>query len=233
MGARRFLRVSSRAASSPPALGAFALAIGCGSVKDASCDVLVQLSGCSSSLSGVDWRRVSIFATFGACFVGAWQYMLFTVWMQRMVPMASFVQKPLAHKLRDPRGLRGVAIYVCVENGLNQPFGHFPVLYAIKHAIEHSGASATSSLYAGMQRAHASFAEDNLASCAVWVPATVINALFAPPWARVPVMTAMGAGWTCFMSWRRGTPDANADLLRGEIRSSKQQHLCELVSADM
>jgi len=193
-----------------PAFGAFTFAVGCGAAKDASCDALVQTSS-GSSLADIDWRRVSVFASFGACFVGAWQYMLFTVWMQRLVPMTSFVRKPLVEKLKDPHGLRGVAAYVMVENAFNQPFAHFPVLYAMKHAIEHSSADATACVQAGVERARGSFIEDNLASCAVWVPATLINALFVPPWARVPVMSAMGAGWTCFMSWRRGAPDADAD----------------------
>jgi hypothetical protein len=137
--------------------------------------------------------------------------MLFTVWMQRMVPMGSFVRKPLVEKLNDPQGLRGVAIYVLVENAFNQPFGHFPVLYTIKHRIEHSCTGVAACVEAGVHRARSSFVEDNLASCGVWIPATIVNALFTPPWARVPAMTAMGAGWTCFMSWRRGAPDADAD----------------------
>lgn len=200
----------SRAGVPAFGLGAFAFAVGCGAAKDASCDALVQTSS-GSSLADIDWRRVSVFASFGACFVGAWQYMLFTVWMQRLVPMTSFVRKPLVEKLKDPQGLRGVAAYVMVENAFNQPFAHFPVLYAMKHGIEHSSAGVTACVHAGVKRARGSFIEDNLASCAVWVPATLINALFVPPWARVPVMSAMGAGWTCFMSWRRGAPDADAD----------------------
>ena len=117
--------------------------------------------------------------------------------------------------------MRGVAAYVCVENLLNQPFAFFPTLYSIKHGIEHSGASLVECLKAGVGRSRERFVEDNVASCAVWVPATVINGLFAPPWLRVPMMTAMGCGWTCFMSWKRGAPDADADPEEIEGRASR------------
>jgi hypothetical protein len=199
--------------------GCLGFATACGTLKDAGCDILVQRS---SGVADIDWRRTTVFAAFGATFVGAWQYMLFTVWMQRLVPMCRFAQKPLAQKLKDVEGL-GVAMYVCVENLFNQPLAFFPALYTIKHAVEHSGASLVACVEAGFTRTRESFVEDNMASCAVWVPATVLNGLFAPPWLRVPMMTAMGCGFTCFMSWKRGAPDADADRAGGQGRASRLQ----------
>lgn len=197
-------------------LPAFGFAVGCGSCKDALCDITVQRASAAPSWSGesaaIDWRRTQIFALFGACFVGGWQYILFTVGMQRLLPQpAAFARKTLTEKLRDREGLKVVAGLVAIENLVNQPFLHFPVYYAIKHSVEHTHDTLRDCVRAGAQRAADNFVPDNVASCAVWVPATIANGLFAPPWARVPLMSGMGAVWTCFMSWRRGAPALDAD----------------------
>ena len=104
-----------------------------------------------------------------------------------------------------------VWLYVILENLFNQPLLHFPVFYAVKHSVEHANDKMPKCAIAGARRAQESFVSDNAASCAVWVPATIINGLFMPPWARVPMMTAMGSLWTSWMSWRRGAPALDAD----------------------
>ena len=124
-------------------LPAFGFAVGGGSCKDALCDITVQRASAATSWSGesaaMDWRRTQIFALFGACFVGGWQYILFTVGMQRLLPQpAAFARKTLTEKLRDREGLKVVAGLVAIENLVNQPFLHFPVYYAIKHSVEHT-----------------------------------------------------------------------------------------------
>ncbi|KAH8064991.1 hypothetical protein JL722_1883 [Aureococcus anophagefferens] len=108
-----------------------------------------------------DWRRTAIFATFGATFVGAWQYWLFSVVVPRVIPMsAGFAAAPLRQKLTDTVGLRSIALFVAVENLFNQPFGHFPTLYAIKYRLTHGGASLGDSVGAGPPAAAAHAAAD-------------------------------------------------------------------------
>ena len=186
-------------------------AVFCATLKDSSCDVATQRT-MNPEGAPWDWRRTAIFATFGATFVGAWQYWLFSVVVPRVIPMsAGFAAAPLRQKLTDTVGLRSIALFVAVENLFNQPFGHFPTLYAIKYRLTHGGASLGDSVGAGVADARRNFVEDNINSCAVWVPATIINGLFVPVWARVPFMNLCGCGWTSFISYTKGAPDADAD----------------------
>ena len=186
-------------------------AVFCATLKDSSCDVATQRT-MNPEGAPWDWRRTAIFATFGATFVGAWQYWLFSVVVPRVIPMsAGFAAAPLRQKLTDTVGLRSIALFVAVENLFNQPFGHFPTLYAIKYRLTHGTASLAVSAAAGVSEARRNFFDDNVNSCAVWVPATLINGLFVPVWARVPFMNLCGCGWTCFMSYTKGAPDADAD----------------------
>ena len=190
-------------------------AVFCATLKDSSCDVATQRT--MSPDDPWDWRRSAIFATFGATFVGAWQYFLFSIVVPRCIPLsAGFAAAPLRAKLADTVGLRSIALFVAVENLFNQPFGHFPTLYAIKYRLTHGTASLADSAAAGVSEARRNFFDDNVNSCAVWVPATLINGLFVPVWARVPFMNLCGCGWTCFMSYTKGAPDADADPI-GEI----------------
>jgi len=210
------LALGAPAAPPRPSGGLFALAkkhplaaaVLCGSLKDSTCDVMTQ----KATSDSWDWRRTAVFATFGATFVGAWQYWLFSVAVPRLVPSsASFAAAPLRRKLRDGAGLAGIAAFVAVENLFNQPFAHFPVLYTIKYALTHSGASPAEALEKGVAETRETFWQDNANSCAVWVPATLINGLFVPVALRVPFMTLTGCGWTTFMSYTKGAPAADAD----------------------
>ena len=85
------------------------------------CDMTMQLSlPDAGAYTGIDWRRTRLFATFGALFVGAWQYALFSVAVPRALPyMATWAQRPLREKLRDPRGLLQLGCLVAVENCFN------------------------------------------------------------------------------------------------------------------
>jgi len=206
------------APAAPPApLGLFELAkrhplaaaVFCGCLKDSTCDMMTQKA---TSNDPWDWRRTAVFATFGATFVGAWQYWLFSVAVPRIAPSsATFAAAPLRQKLKDSAGLAGIALFVAVENLFNQPFAHFPTLYTIKHALTHAGASPQESLRRGVEETREGFWQDNLNSCAVWVPATLVNGLFVPVALRVPFMTLTGCGWTTFMSYTKGAPAADAD----------------------
>jgi hypothetical protein len=165
----------------------------------------------AGAYTGIDWRRTRLFATFGALFVGAWQYALFSVAVPRALPyMAAWAQRPLREKLRDPRGLLQLGCLVAVENCFNQPLLHFPILYSIKQSIADCD-DAWTCIRAGCDRAWANCVEDNKASCGVWVPATIFNGMFVPAWARVPMMTFMGCGWTCFISATRGPFELSPD----------------------
>lgn len=103
-------------------------------VKTGGADVLVQKV---EGAGDVDWRRVSIFSTFGLLFCGFWQYALFTKFMPRLCPNAvSFAAKSWRAKLADRQGLKELGIQVFLENGINNPLLYFPVFYSVKIGLE-------------------------------------------------------------------------------------------------
>ena len=105
--------------------------------KNGLADVVVQTQVEGAGLDDVDWRRVSIFSTFGLVFAGFWQYTLFAKIMPKLCPNAvSFAAKPLRAKLADKQGLKQLAIQIGLENGVNNPILYFPVFYALKNSIE-------------------------------------------------------------------------------------------------
>jgi hypothetical protein len=208
---RHILSVAAARALGAAAARPLSFAVLCGALKDGSCDYLVQRQ---SSPLPWDWRRTAIFTVFGGCFVGAWQYALFSVALPAFGPAvpSGFATAGLLAKLRDTAGLRAIAVFVIVENCFNQPLLYFPTLYSIKHQMEHTHHTLSQSIVAGVRKARLLFVEDNIASLRVWVPATLINGLFMPLWARIPFMTLCGCGFTCFVSLTRGAPDPDADL---------------------
>lgn len=188
-----------------------AFAVACGCIKDSTCDMVMQAGERSAARSnGVelrhDWRRTGVFALFGATFVGAWQYALFSKALPLVSPVpAGFAAMGLAEKMRHRAGLKSVAALVFVENFINQPFFHFPTLYAIKDGMERQGDfSITKSLSRGVEEAYEKVVPDNVASLALWVPATVVNGMFMPVWARVPFITLCGCAWTSWLSLNKG-----------------------------
>lgn len=183
-----------------PKRHAFVFSVGITAIKTGGVDYLVQKY--VEKKEKIDWRRVFIFGSFGFGFSGVWQYYLFVKIMPRVVPgAASFAAKPIAEKLKDTIGLRGLLIQNFIENGINNPFLFWPVFYTMKEYIEGGKLSN------GIKKYKKHFKEDLYSIWALWIPAQFINLSFSPLWMRVPFMAVVSAGWICYVSLRRGEPE--------------------------
>jgi hypothetical protein len=175
----------------------FIFGVGLTAAKTAGVDVAVQ--SLAEKKSAIDWRRTSIFLTFGVVYLGAWQYCLFVKIMPRLVPgAAAFAAKSVRDKLQDGHGLRGLLLQTVVENGINNPLLYFPIFYTIKEYLEHGRPQD------GLHKYRLHWREDLVAIWAVWVPAQLINFAFSPMWFRVPFVACVSAGWTAYVSFTRG-----------------------------
>jgi len=173
-------------------------------VKTGAADLFVQKYVEKKQV--VDWRRNLVFLTFGVTYMGAWQYLLFVKVMPRLVPGAeAFAAKSIREKLKDSAGLRGLVVQNFVENGINNPLLYFPIFYTIKELLEGGD------LRNGLKKYHAHFWEDLTAIWSVWVPAQFINFAFSPLWFRVPFVAMVSAGWTAFVSFKRGNKEGSTD----------------------
>jgi len=72
----------------------FALAVGLTCCKTAAADIMTQRF--IEGKEELDWRRTAIFAAFGTCYLGAFQYALLTKLVPRLLPgVAAFIDKPV------------------------------------------------------------------------------------------------------------------------------------------
>ena len=170
--------------------------------KSGGVDVCMQSFVEDVSWDELDWRRSKAFFTFGALFCGAWQYALFVKFMPRLCPRAlEFAGKPWREKLADKNGIKQLFLQCFVENGINNPFLHFPIFYAVQEWI------AERPISGAYDKFKSNFWEDVPRCWAVWVPAQLFNFGFSPAWFRVPFVAFVSAGWTCILSLTRGKID--------------------------
>ena len=167
--------------------------------KSGGVDVGIQHFAEGKSWAEHDWRRSKAFFVFGSLFCGAWQYGLFVKLMPRLCPGAlEFAAKPWRQKLADKQGLKNLFYQNFVENGINNPFLHFPVFYTVQEWI------AKRPLSGGIEKFKQNFWEDVPRIWAIWVPAQLYNFGFSPAWMRVPFVAFVSAFWTCILSVTRG-----------------------------
>ena len=165
--------------------------------KNGAVDLVVQKK--VEGRESIDWRRTTVFTSFGLLFNGAWQYFLFVKMMPRLCPQAvSFARKPIREKLKDIPGLKQLALQNFVENGINNALIYYPLFYTLKEYIE-GGAFED-----GIKKYRKNMKDDLLAIWKVWVPAQFINFAFCPLWLRVPYVACLSCFWTAFVSFTRG-----------------------------
>ena len=63
---------------------AFLLGSGATGVKTCVADILVQKT--YEQRETIDWRRNFVFSSFGLCYLGAFQYVQYSIWFPRIFP---------------------------------------------------------------------------------------------------------------------------------------------------
>ena len=168
-------------------------------IKTSAADLLVQLQFEKKKFDEIDWRRNSAFALFGCFYLGGVQYALYVPIFGRMFPKAAeFAAKPIAEKLKDPKGIFNMLTQVFLDQCVHHPLAYFPVFYSVKEVV--GGGSISD----GLAKYQKNIWEDLLALWKVWVPATMFNFTFSPMWLRIPCVATTSLLWTCILSAMRG-----------------------------
>ena len=103
------------------------------SAKTAAADVLTQKVVLRREWAALDLARVSVFALYGALYLGGVQYWLFCRVYPRLLPLASrFAALPFGAKIRDTRGFMSVLAQVGLDQGLHWPLSAIPCFYYFK-----------------------------------------------------------------------------------------------------
>ena len=199
------LRQAWRVTRTVPISHPFLFGTGLAGFKSGCCDIIVQKT--MDKNEQLNWRRVTVFATFGSTFSGAWQYFLFVRLLPRLCPAAeAFAKKPIREKIKDVPGLKALFVQLAVDNGINNPILYFPIFYTVKEFIEGGD------LKDGIKKYKTHFKEDVIAIWKVWIPAQFINFAFSPLWLRVPFVAVVSAFWTGYVSMTRGKREVLEDV---------------------
>jgi hypothetical protein len=176
-----------------------AFGVGISTIKTSASDLLVQVV--VEQKREVDWKRNAAFATFGCFYLGGVQYALYVPVFGRLFPhAAAFAARPLGEKVRDVRGMTGLAGQLFLDQFVHHPFFYFPAFYATREMVM----SDKPDLAGAMMSYRANMKEDLLAIWKVWIPSMIINFSFMPMWARIPWVAGTSLFWTCILSAMRG-----------------------------
>eukprot|EP00405_Crypthecodinium_cohnii_P040067 CAMPEP_0206553902 /NCGR_PEP_ID=MMETSP0325_2-20121206/16882_1 /ASSEMBLY_ACC=CAM_ASM_000347 /TAXON_ID=2866 /ORGANISM="Crypthecodinium cohnii, Strain Seligo" /LENGTH=210 /DNA_ID=CAMNT_0054053915 /DNA_START=325 /DNA_END=954 /DNA_ORIENTATION=+ len=184
-----------------------ALAFGAGlsCVKTGGSDYVTQRFVEGKSPDQVDRKRNLVFLTWGLLYLGGVQYWLYSrVFAKHLFPSAAaFVSKPLRAKLADTAGQKVVAQQVFLDQMIHHPFFFFPAFYQVKELIEGGRPEL------GWAKYKKNFFEDVTTLWSIWVPAQIFNMAFCPIWARIPFVALVSSGYTCIISYMRGSAEVH------------------------
>ena len=151
-----------------------------------------------------DWQRTAVFFSFGAVYLGGFQYLLYSVmyprWFTRGGPFSALTFR---QKLADSKGQAHVGMQLFVDQFIHVPFIYFPTFYLMQDAMQ-KGTVSLSNTTSALRRYADNFLGDNIAQWQVFLPANLINFTFCPLWFRVPFAATISFGWTMILSFRRG-----------------------------
>lgn len=156
--------------------------------KSAAADVATQTCLESRSAWDIDFRRVAVFAVFGAAYQGAGQYWIWNCLMERLPALTSHVSK------------------VIFVNGFCDPVLFFPCFYTTK-ALLHTTAEHPSPLTAarvGMAEYRQNYLQDWCNTWMVWIPGHCITTVL-PSHMKIPWIAAVSFGYVCLLSATRGS----------------------------
>jgi len=155
---------------------------------------------CTQKSSGdpIDRNRLSNFMVFGL-FQGCVSWTFYVQVVSKLVPSSvGFANLNIAEKMRDRAGQVGLLTQTCLDNFVYTPFVFFPIFYSCKALVQGDSREQSVEKYC------TNFAEDNIASCKVWLWTDPM--MFSmPAWLRMPFFQAVNFGYIAMISYMRGS----------------------------
>jgi len=166
--------------------------------KTCFADLLVQKQ--YEGRETIDWSRNFVFSSFGLCYLGAFQYVQYTLWFPRLFPGV------LA---------RDVAKRVAFDQIINTGVWYYPLFYMVQSCVMNSQFNSNTARE-GLQRYQQNIATDMLNCWKLWVPMQAINFSVVPVHMRVPFAAGVSFVWSCILSAIRG------DITKNQIRTTDE-----------
>mmetsp|Transcript_18870 Transcript_18870/g.46317 ORF Transcript_18870/g.46317 Transcript_18870/m.46317 type:complete len:470 (-) Transcript_18870:108-1517(-) len=179
-------------------------------LKTFSADIFVQT--CMEDAKEIDWRRSSVFAVFGFCYQGAFQYMVYIhIVAKRLLPNAAkYAALPMRDKLKDFKGFLQLLAQVGIANLIMDPCFCLPTYYITKEAIlgkREDGQTFPEMVRLALNKYKKNAFEDITTSWKIWIPAQLVNFGLMPLHLRVPFISIISFGYCVVLSVMRGAKD--------------------------
>jgi len=153
----------------------------------------------------LDARRTAFLCAFGL-WTGCLHWHLYINVFGKLFPQAlPFANKSLKEKFADRAGQRELVGQVALDTAVWMPAFYFPLFYTFK-VLLHTDHSNTKQLIdlptAAIEKYSTTLLEDNLASCAVWIPGDFL-CFMVPVWLRMPTGVMLNFIWNSLLSLMR------------------------------
>ena len=156
-------------------------------VKTAAADLVTQhlIEGKKET----DWKRLSVFTTFGFAYLGGWQYYLFN---------HIFVKTEKLMRIAKWSSPYQAATLTFLDMAVHTPLMYYPAFYSLKHLLDGKTLNDAVVTY------KKNISNDVVAMCRVWVPVQMVNFMFVPLHLRMPFITSVSFLWTIILSMMHG-----------------------------
>mmetsp|Transcript_36229 Transcript_36229/g.70821 ORF Transcript_36229/g.70821 Transcript_36229/m.70821 type:complete len:292 (-) Transcript_36229:157-1032(-) len=170
--------------------------------KSGAADLLAQTVLQGTPLDSVDWTRSLLFCTFGAIYLGGFQYLYQVQIFKRLFDVDKFTSQPWADKVKDGPGLRALAAQTALDLTVLTLI-YLPTFYVFKAGVFTGSSDPSVWLSSGLESYTTNFAKDELDLIRVWLPADVV-CFSVPLYLRLPVRHIVSFVWTAYLSFARG-----------------------------
>lgn len=180
----------------------FANNVAIATLKTAAADLIAQAVIAQVPLGELDYSRLLLFASFGAIYLGGFQYLYQVNIFKRLFDVDSFTSQPWADKFKDGPGLRALAAQTALDLTVLTLI-YLPTFYIFKAGVFSGSADPSVWASSGLESYTTNFAKDEFDLIRVWLPADLI-CFSVPLYLRLPVRHVVSFVWTAYLSFSRG-----------------------------
>ena len=171
-------------------------------IKTGSADLLAQVVIGHTPIANIDWDRSLLFCTFGALYMGGFQYWYQVNIFKKLFDVEKFTSLSWEDKAKDIDGLKSLAAQTAVDLTV-LTLVYLPTFYVFKSSV-FSGSSDPSVWFkTGIDNYTHNFSKDEFDLLRVWLPADLV-CFSVPLYLRLPVRHIVSFVWTAYLSFSRG-----------------------------
>jgi hypothetical protein len=172
------------------------------STKTAAADLMAQVVIAQTPFSAIEWDRTFLFLTFGAIYLGGFQYFYQVNIFKKLFDVDKFTSQSWSDKLNDVEGLKALAAQTALDLFV-LTLVYLPTFYVFKEGVFSGSMDPTVWMSSGIEKWQQNFSKDELDLIRVWMPADLV-CFSVPLYLRLPVRHVVSFMWTAYLSFVRG-----------------------------